>query len=463
MRMKTIKLILWTAIFVAIFGSAKNAMALPAFPGAEGQGASTVGGRGGTVYKVTNLNDSGPGSLRAAVEATGSRIVVFDVSGYINLQSELVVSNPYITIAGQTSPGGITLTGWQTRIYGTHDVIITHMRFRPGSHGQGAVDPDSVHAFITDGGNSPVYNVILDHCSFSYGIDETIDVAYDARDITFSWCIIGPGLSNAGHSEGGHSAGMVFWGKYASPNQIVTAHHSFFPNNHFRDPEIGSGVTADLRNNVAYNWGGSLSPQFNHPDDSGDGPHSFMNFAHNYSKAGPDSNPCGDYSSEMFFCDGLDPTNKCHAQAAGAYPAIYYQGNLGCARTSQADPEWKIITGWSPFDLLSTNWQKATPFPVNDIPVTTTEMSSVYAAEIVTTTGATKPVRDSIDAQLAADFSNGTELQQPLDVVYPDDFPVFENASPSADTDNDGMADNWEISTFSSLNQASSGDFDGDG
>ena len=466
MRHQKIKLtILSTIVLLGNLGMIENSYALPAFPGAEGQGASTVGGRGGTVYKVTNLNDSGPGSLRAAVETSGPRIVVFDVSGYINLSSELVVSNPYITIAGQTSPGGIAVTGWQTRINNTHDVIITHMRFRPGSHGQGVIDPDSVHAFITDGGNNPVYNVILDHCSFSYGIDETIDVAYDAHDITFSWNIIGPGLANAGHSEGGHSAGLIFWGKYANPNQIVTAHHNFFPNNHFRDPEIGSGVTADLRNNVAYNWDGSLSPQFNHPNDNGGGPHSFMNFIHNYSKAGPDSNSCASgYSSEMFFCDSLDPQGKCHAQESNAYPAIYYQGNMGCARTSQSDPQWRIITGWSPFNLLLTSWQAESPFPVNDIPVTTTEMSSAYATEIVASVGATKPARDTIDSQLAVDFLNGTELQKPLNVVYPNDFPTFNTSPVPSDSDNDGMADNWENSNGLNVGiNDSSSDINGNG
>lgn len=422
--------------------------ALPAFPGAEGQGASTVGGRGGAVYKVTNLNDSGPGSLRSAVDAVGPRIVVFDVSGYINLQSELVIHNPYITIAGQTSPGGVAVTGWTTRIYQTHDVLITHMRFRPGSHGQGVSDPESVHAVViegTQGESSPVNNVVFDHCSFSYGIDETVDVAYNVHNVTFSWCIAGPGLNEAGHSEGSHSAGMLFWGKYATVNQSITVHHTFFPNNHFRDPEIGSGVTADLRNNIAYNWTNALSPQFNHPETGG-GAHSYINFVHNYSKPGPDSNDCGSAGSEMFFCDNADPEQKCHAQPGNAYEAIYYEGNLGCSRSSQADPEWQIISGWSPFNLLSQSWQAAEPFLASDIPVSTTAMSASYAGEVVSSSGATKPFRDTEDQALAVDFLNGTELRQPLDVVYPNDFPVFGMPAAPVDADSDGMADSWETS-----------------
>ncbi|EKD27622.1 MAG: pectate lyase [uncultured bacterium] len=437
------------------------ASALPAFPGAEGQGASTVGGRGGTIYKVTTLADSGVGSLRAAVEASGPRIVVFAVSGYINLLSELVIRNPYITIAGQTSPGGICITGWTTRIYQTHDVIITHIRFRPGSHGQGVTLPEEVHAMVlqgTSGVANPVYNVIVDHCSLSFGIDETIDVAYNVYDATFSWCIIGPGLL-WGHSEGSHSAGLVFWGKYASPNQIVTAHHNYFPNNHFRDPEIGTGVTADLRNNVSYNFTNALSSQFNHATGAS---HSYMNFVHNYAKPGPDSN-VAPYGSEMFFADNDDPTGKCHAQDINAYPAIYYRGNIGYLRTLQTDPEWQIITGWSPFSLLSTLWQATTPFAVRDIPVTTNTMSLDYAKEILGHTGATKPVRDSYDTGLVQDFMNGTELFQPINVTYPAQYPVLSAPQALVDTDNDGMSDTWETSKFGDTTRNGKSDFDSDG
>src|SRR3989339_1229417 len=125
---------LLVVVGILVGASASQAAALlPAFPGVQGQGATTVGGRGGRVYKVTNLNDSGPGSLRAAVTASGPRIVVFDVSGNINLASRLVITQPDLTIAGQTSPGGVCVTGWETEFQRTHDVLVTHMRFRAGS------------------------------------------------------------------------------------------------------------------------------------------------------------------------------------------------------------------------------------------------------------------------------------------------------------------------------------------
>jgi pectate lyase len=437
------------------------AYALPAFPGAEGMGASTVGGRGGTVIKVTNLNDSGPGSFRAAVTANGPRIVIFAVSGTINLAGDLTISNPYITIAGQTSPGGICVTGYNF-IVAASNVVITHMRFRAGSHGLGQTNADAVHSVIVMGGNpSPdVTNVVFDHCSMSWGIDETVDVAYNSHNITFSWCIIGPGLFNAGHSEGSHSAGMVLWGKYARPNQTVSVHHCFFPDNHFRDPEIGTGVTADLRNNVAYNWRSALSPQFNHVTGQ---PHSYVNFIHNYSKGGPDGLCSEGNNSEMFFCDSDDPVDKCHAVAANAYQAIFYLGNLGCARTSQSDPEWQIVTGWSPMARLTTDWQSIIPFTTTDIPVIHTNMSASYAATIVANAGATVPLRDSVDSALAADFTNGTQSARKDNVSYPADFPSLTGGPAPTDSDNDGMADAWEIAQFGSLNQTAAGDFNGDG
>ena len=134
---------------------AETSIAVPAFPGAEGFGANTVGGRGGRVIKVTNLNDSGAGSLRAAVTASGPRIVVFEVSGIINLQSVLRINNPNITIAGQTSPGGILVTGNMTLIE-TSEVIVRHMRFRVGSHGSG--DKEQLDSLDIWGGELPQFD-----------------------------------------------------------------------------------------------------------------------------------------------------------------------------------------------------------------------------------------------------------------------------------------------------------------
>ena len=149
-----------------------------AFPGAEGFGAFATGGRGGTVYEVTNLNDSGPGSLRAVVETEGPRIVVFRVGGTIELQESLKIDDPYITIAGQSAPGdGITLKGYELRIR-THDVIVRYLRIRSGP----SAAQDSVQLLGAE-------RVILDHNSFSWATDENASATQGSKDVTFQWNI----------------------------------------------------------------------------------------------------------------------------------------------------------------------------------------------------------------------------------------------------------------------------------
>src|SRR5256885_10648549 len=138
--------------------------AVPAFPGAEGFGANTPGGRGGKVMLVTNLNDSGPGSLRAACDAEGPRLIVFRVAGIIDLKREIKINNPYLTLAGQTAPGdGICLRNYELETR-THDVIIRYLRSRPGI--ASGKEEDAI------GVGSGSYNVILDHCSATWAVDE---------------------------------------------------------------------------------------------------------------------------------------------------------------------------------------------------------------------------------------------------------------------------------------------------
>ena len=165
------------------------ALAVPAFPGAEGFGAKSVGGRGGKVIEVTNLNDSGSGSLRAAIAASGPRTVVFRVGGTIELKSRIQVENPYLTIAGQTAPGGgITLKNGSnekdTLYILTHDVVVRYLRVRPGPGG----DADGV------GVGTNASNVVLDHCSVSWAVDENLGVSSTAKNVSIQWSIIAEGL-----------------------------------------------------------------------------------------------------------------------------------------------------------------------------------------------------------------------------------------------------------------------------
>ena len=186
-----------------------TAAAIPAFPGAEGFGANSVGGRGGRVIEVINLNDSGPGSLRAAIEAEGSRIVIFRTGGTIELQSGLNIHNPFITIAGQTAPGGgITLrhdpsrnTGVSLGIW-THDVIVRYLGVRPGPSIEESCCVDGVSI---QGG----HDIILDHVSASWAVDENVNSWYDPHDFTIQWSIISEGLYNSTHEQGPHSLSLI--------------------------------------------------------------------------------------------------------------------------------------------------------------------------------------------------------------------------------------------------------------
>jgi len=471
--------------------------ALPAFPGAEGMGATTTGGRGGAIYFVTNLNDAGPGSLRNAVEAparnyangyyqwestsafaarlesAGHRIVVFRVSGFIHHLSTLEINIPYLTIAGQTSPGGIALSGGMVRVR-THDVIVTHLRIRSGSD---VCDPENLNNTdkcdtegdsLNIGGIDGVsaYNVIFDHCSFAWGNDETVQFGGwygDTYDVTMSWCLVAEGLDDPA-PENEHGLGVMTFGKYSVSRPVsVSIHHNFMGSFRYRMPEIGGNCIADVRNNVVYGWENSINMSMDYIADQTP---SIVNFVHNYTKPGPISNPCGTLCSEVFFCDTTDPINKCHAQAANAYEALYVYGNLGCARTSQSDEHWKVVCGWSPFEWLPTQWRSMAPFEMPGIPVTTTEMSATYVDTILLSVGATKPVRDSLDTRFISEYYAGTGGTKP-DMHwadYPVGWPVFADPPVPADTDNDGMADNWE--TDSGLNATlddSAADADNDG
>ncbi len=180
---------------------------IPAFPGAEGGGAWTAGGRGGQVLVVTNLNDSGPGSLRAAVEAKGPRFIVFGVAGIITLEAPLAINNPFVTIAGQTAPGdGVCIRGHSTHI-NTHDVVLRYLRFRRGNLKQ---RDDAL-------GGNPVGNVIVDHVSASWGLDENLslyrnmqrrgdgkpDEKLPVENLTIQWSISSEALDLNNHAFGG--------------------------------------------------------------------------------------------------------------------------------------------------------------------------------------------------------------------------------------------------------------------
>ncbi|WP_321333210.1 pectate lyase [uncultured Bacteroides sp.] len=241
-----------------------------AFPGAEGYGKYTTGGRGGKVLIVSNLNDSGAGSLRNAVEQQGARTVVFAVSGNIVLKSSLRINNDSITIAGQSAPGeGICLAEYSL-VINASNVIVRYLHVRLGDLHK--LDNDGV-----GGGRYGQKNVILDHLSVSWSIDECLSM-YKMQNLTVQWCLVAHSLNKSVHTKGSHGFGGI-WGGYKA-----TFHHNLLANNASRNPRfssVDSTKMVDYRNNVIYNWGFKSA--------YGGGHHGEINMVANYYKPGPAS------------------------------------------------------------------------------------------------------------------------------------------------------------------------------
>lgn len=251
---------------------------LAAFPGAEGYGRMTTGGRGGEVYIVTSLADDGSvGTLRYGIEKlSGPRTIVFQVSGTIHLTSDLRIKNGDMTIAGQTAPGdGICLAGFP--VYNSaSNVIFRFLRFRMGN--KESIHPDGADAF----GGKGATNVMIDHCSISWCTDEC--ASFYGNDLfTMQWCIISESLRLGGHTKGPHGYGGIWGGEHSSFHHNLLAHHDS------RNPRFGAGAKVrkngicdgdyvDFRNNVIYNWG--LNSTYG-------GERMNINLVNNYYKPGP--------------------------------------------------------------------------------------------------------------------------------------------------------------------------------
>ena len=245
--------VIFIAFLMGLSGEWSHACAqktgkLPSFPGAEGFGRYTTGGRGGTVYHVTTLEDGDfKGTLRHAVNQRGPRTIVFDVAGNIFLNAPLRIKQDDITIAGQTAPGqGICIARHPVTI-GANNVIIRYLRFRVSNEVEG--EPDGL-------GGMDRKNIIVDHCSISWSVDECCSV-YGNENSTVQWCIISESLRTAGHSKGAHGFGGNWGGNHASYHHNLMAHHMS------RVPRLGPRPSTqeheymDLRNNVFYNWAGN--------------------------------------------------------------------------------------------------------------------------------------------------------------------------------------------------------------
>jgi|GEM_PF-302598 len=406
---------------------------VPAFPGAEGYGKYTVGGRGGEVYVVTNLNDRGPGSLREAVEATGPRTVVFAVSGNIMLTEALNINNPYITIAGQTAPGdGITVAGAPVYI-NTDNVIIRYMRFRMGDYNR--IEGDTI-------GGRGVSNVILDHISASWSVDECLSF-YECNNVTVQWSFITESLRGSVHVKGNHGYGGI-WGGASSFHHNLLAHHS--SRNPRFAPGSSDGPATDMRNNVIYNWG------FNSAY-GGEGAN--VNMVANYFKAGPATG------------EGRLKYKIVEASHDGKW---YVEDNFVYGYPDISADNW--AGGVQPRSGKVPDMRSETEFPVP--PVAT--HSALEAYELVLAhAGATLPVRDEIDKRIVEEVRTGTAtyggavtgpgtgiIDSQEDVGG---LPFLRSFSAPLDSDSDGIPDWWAIKHGCSPEGGidHSGDIDGDG
>lgn len=254
--MKLFRLFLVLGLLAAV--AAQFAHAAPVFPGAQGFGSQTAAGRGGRVIRVTTLKGSGPGSLREALMAKGPRIVVFEVGGVIDLERKsITVKEPFLTLAGQTAPApGITLIRGGIGIQ-AHDILIQHIRVRPGDAGRpkkSGWSPDGISAYLGD-----AYNIVIDHCSCTWAIDENLSVsssipggrAAAAHDATFSNCIIAEGLHDSSHEKGPHSKGSLIH-DFCYNISIIG---NLYAHNVDRNPLFKGNCLGVVVNNMIYNPG----------------------------------------------------------------------------------------------------------------------------------------------------------------------------------------------------------------
>lgn len=383
-----------------------------AFPGAEGFGKYTTGGRGGKVVLVTNLNDSGPGSLRAAIAVKEPRIIVFKVGGIIALESPLNIEYGNLTIAGQSAPGeGITLKNYPIKIYGDN-IIIRYIRSRMGD--ERGVEDDAISAIGQK-------DIIIDHSTFSWGTDESGSF-YDNENFTLQWSIVSESLNNSVHKKGEHGYGGIWGGKGASFHHNLLAHHKS------RNPRFNGARTksksnpelevVDFRNNVVYNW------RANSTYGGERGSHNMVN---NYYKAGPAT----EESRKKRILDSWPPYGNFYVQGnfVANFPEVTKNNRLGIEGES---PDSSIVN--SAVEVLMIPDQSA---------------EEAYK-EVLAHAGASYR-RDKIDRRIVEEVAAGTaSFGKEKDGIIDSQkdiggWPQLKRGKAASDKDGDGVPDAWEL------------------
>ena len=417
-------------LFLQSFGLT-NATAAKAFPTAEGMGKNASGGRGGRVIRVTNLNDSGPGSLRAAIDSSGARIVVFEVAGNIWLSEQLVIRNDDITIAGQTAPGeGICIAG-ATLMIKADNVIIRYLRVRPGDLIR--KDVDAIH--VSEG-----RDIIIDHCSASWSVDETLSVSSKPDRVTVQWCLISEGLHRSFHSSGDpHSKGSLVNGQHGARYSF---HHNLYAHQSDRCPQFGNrlnvdqdpeGPLFDFRNNVIYNWGSPADGWEAAGQNRNKNSVSRYNFVNNAYVPGPTTAPAIKLFDtapriryEYWAFEELCPLSKAH-----------FSGNTMNGKLWEDD--WKHVS--IEVDVRS-DYHQESPFSLQGFEVPTENAFDAYE-RVLESAGASYQ-RDAVDRRIVYDvreFSGGL-IDSQYDVGG---WPELDGGVLPVDSDGDGMPDEWEI------------------
>lgn len=429
--------------FSILFFSTVNAQ-VPSFPGAEGDGMYTTGGRGGQILYVTKLTDDGTaGTLRWAVNQSGARIILFKVAGLIPLTSELPIKNGNLTIAGQSAPGdGICIKNYPV-VLKASNVVIRFMRFRMGDEAAEADKLAGNTLYSWDGADAiwgrDMTNVILDHCSMSWNIDECASF-YDNKKFTLQWCMLAESMRNSVHSKGAHGYGGIWGGEPA------TFHHNILAFHDSRNPRFcGSRYTnsastelVNFCNNVIYNWGGNSGY-------GGEGGR--YNMINNYYRSGAAT---GSSSIYRIFSPNADVGGN--SQPAGVWGTFYLNGNVMKNYPAVTSNNW---LGFQPVSLgtksiidLESSTAFATPF------ITTQTADNAYLS--VTSYAGASLKRDAVDTRVINNVLNGTItctagsngstggfIDSQKDVggwpVY-----TYDPNSVPVDTDGDGMPDSWE-------------------